>query len=49
MAHLLVTGGAGYIGSHTLIAVREAGHSAVVDDDLCAGHEFLVGESPLVR
>ncbi len=49
MAHLLVTGGAGYIGSHTLIAVREAGHSAVVVDNLCAGLAVLVGESPLVR
>ncbi len=49
MAHLLVTGGAGYIGSHALIAVREAGHSAVVVDDLCAGQAFLVGESPLLR
>ena len=49
MAHLLVTGGAGYIGSHTSIALRAAGHSAVVADDLRAGHAFLVGESPLVR
>jgi UDP-glucose-4-epimerase GalE len=47
--HLLVTGGAGYIGSHTLIALREAGHTAVVADDLSAGQAFLVGESPLVR
>jgi UDP-glucose-4-epimerase GalE len=49
MAHLLVTGGAGYIGSHTSIALRAAGHTAVVVDDLRAGHAFLVGESPLVR
>ena len=25
--HILVTGGAGYIGSHTCIALIEAGHS----------------------
>ncbi|MGH0029762.1 MAG: UDP-glucose 4-epimerase GalE [Myxococcota bacterium] len=49
MAKLLVTGGAGYIGSHTLIAVREAGHDAVVVDDLREGRAFLAGESPLVR
>jgi UDP-glucose-4-epimerase GalE len=49
MAHLLVTGGAGYIGSHTAIALRDAGHRVVVVDDLRAGHAFLVGESPLVR
>ncbi len=49
MANLLITGGAGYIGSHTLLAVREAGHDAVVVDDLRAGHAFLVGNNPLVR
>jgi UDP-glucose-4-epimerase GalE len=37
LAHLLVTGGAGYIGSHALRALRRAGHSAVVIDDLRAG------------
>ena len=30
----LVTGGAGYIGSHTLIELYNAGHSAVVVDNL---------------
>jgi UDP-glucose 4-epimerase len=34
---LLVTGGAGYIGSHTLRALLRAGHQAVVVDDLRAG------------
>jgi UDP-glucose-4-epimerase GalE len=49
MAHLLVTGGAGYIGSHARIALEAAGHSAVVVDDLRAGHAFLAGDSPLER
>jgi len=49
MAHLLVTGGAGYIGSHTLRLLRRAGHSAVVADDLRAGHEFLAQGEPLER
>ena len=31
---ILVTGGAGYIGSHTLIELYAAGHSAVVADNL---------------
>ena len=31
---ILVTGGAGYIGSHTLIELYEAGHNAVVIDNL---------------
>lgn len=32
--HILVTGGAGYIGSHTLIELYMAGHTAVVIDNL---------------
>lgn len=32
--HILVTGGAGYIGSHTLIELYNAGHTAVVVDNL---------------
>lgn len=32
---ILVTGGAGYIGSHTLIELYKAGHTAVVVDNLC--------------
>src|SRR5580698_5941246 len=31
---ILVTGGAGYIGSHTCIALLEAGHEVVVVDNL---------------
>ena len=49
MAHLLVTGGAGYIGCHALRALLRAGHSAVVYDDLRAGREQLVIDAPLVR
>jgi len=32
---VLVTGGAGYIGSHTCVALLEAGHEVVVADNLC--------------
>ena len=32
---ILVTGGAGYIGSHTCVALLEAGHSVIVADNLC--------------
>ena len=31
---ILLTGGAGFIGSHTLIELTEAGHEAVVVDNL---------------
>jgi UDP-glucose-4-epimerase GalE len=50
VAHLLVTGGAGYIGSHALRALRRAGHTAVVIDDLRAGSapERVEG-APLLR
>lgn len=34
---VLVTGGAGYIGSHTCLALLEAGHSVTVLDNLCNG------------
>ena len=33
MAHILLTGGAGYIGSHTYVALREAGHVVTILDD----------------
>ncbi|MGA4516271.1 UDP-glucose 4-epimerase GalE [Solibacillus silvestris] len=33
--NILVTGGAGYIGSHTCIALLEAGHSVIIVDNLC--------------
>lgn len=36
---VLVTGGAGYIGSHTLVALLTEGHEALVIDNLSNGHE----------
>ena len=35
---ILVTGGAGYIGSHTCLALAEAGYTVVVYDSLIHGH-----------
>ena len=32
---ILVTGGAGYIGSHTCVSLLEAGHDVVIVDNLC--------------
>jgi UDP-glucose 4-epimerase len=32
---ILVTGGAGYIGSRTTLALLQAGHNVVVLDNLC--------------
>jgi UDP-glucose 4-epimerase len=46
----LVTGGAGYIGSHVVEAFREAGLEAVVLDDLSSGREEFVPDGvPFVR
>ena len=39
MARVVVTGGAGYIGSHAVRALSDAGHAVAVLDDLSAGHE----------
>jgi len=36
---VLVTGGAGYIGSHTCVELLEAGHEVFVVDNFCNGHE----------
>ena len=38
---VLVIGGAGYIGSHTARALRQAGHEVVIFDNLSTGYEFL--------
>jgi len=39
---VLVTGGAGYIGSHMVLALTDAGETAVVLDNLSTGHWWAV-------
>ncbi|GAX34419.1 UDP-glucose 4-epimerase GalE [Nodularia sp. NIES-3585] len=39
---ILVTGGAGYIGSHTVLALKQAGYEVVILDNLVYGHQDLV-------
>jgi UDP-glucose-4-epimerase GalE len=46
---ILVTGGAGYIGSHTVRLLRERGRNVVVVDSMEFGHAAALGDTPLVR
>ena len=39
---ILVTGGAGYIGSHAVLALKQAGYQVVIFDNLEYGHQELV-------
>lgn len=47
-ATILVTGGAGYIGSHTVLKLRARGERVVVLDDLSRGFRQAVLDTPLV-
>ena len=49
MATVLVTGGAGYIGSHACKALAAAGHVPVAYDTLEYGHRWAVRWGPLVE
>src|ERR1700677_4798040 len=40
--NVLVAGGAGYIGSHTVKRLKEAGHRPVIFDNLSRGHREVV-------
>ncbi|HAX91324.1 MAG TPA: UDP-glucose 4-epimerase GalE [Rhodospirillaceae bacterium] len=46
---ILITGGAGYIGSHTAYALKKEGHEPVVLDSLVNGHNWAVKYGPLVQ
>lgn len=49
MKTVLVTGGAGYIGSHACKALAEAGHRPVAFDNLAEGHRWAVQWGPFVH
>jgi UDP-glucose 4-epimerase len=49
MATILVTGGAGYVGSHCCLALARAGHKVVVYDNLFNGHERFVRWGPFEK
>ena len=45
---VLVTGGAGYIGSHTCVELLNAGHEVFVIDNLCNGLRLHLSEFGLL-
>jgi len=45
---VLVTGGAGYVGSHSAKLLAASGHDVTVVDNLAEGHRAAVGKLPLV-
>ncbi len=49
LKNVLVTGGAGYIGSHTCKALSANGHMPIVLDNLTCGHESNVKWGPLIK
>jgi UDP-glucose-4-epimerase GalE len=46
---VLVTGGAGYVGSHSAKLLAETGHEVLIVDNLAEGHRSSVGKLPLVQ
>ena len=49
MTKILLTGGAGYIGSHTAKRLFQSGFEPVTLDDLSAGHAWAVKWGPLIQ
>jgi UDP-glucose 4-epimerase len=49
MAKVLVTGGAGYVGSHCCLALSRAGHTPIVFDNFHNGHRQFVKWGPLAE
>jgi UDP-glucose 4-epimerase len=49
MGRIMVTGGAGYIGSHIVRILADEGEELLVVDDLSQGHAAAVGGASLVR
>lgn len=47
--NILVTGGAGYIGSHVCKALKQHGYTPVVYDNLCSGNRSAVKWGPFVE
>ena len=48
MGKILITGGAGYIGSHISYLLEENGYECIVYDNLSRGNKVSVKKSPLI-
>ena len=46
--NILVTGGAGYIGSHTCVEAIKAGHAVTVFDNLCNASAESLNRVPVM-
>lgn len=46
---VLLTGGAGFVGSHVLQKLRDHAIPAMVVDDLSSGHVEFIGDNPITR
>lgn len=46
---VLVCGGAGYIGSHTVRQLQKTGYEAIVLDNLAKGHMQAIGNTPFIH
>lgn len=49
MKHILVCGGAGYVGSHMVRCLLDAGWRVTVFDNLSTGHREAIGSVPLIE
>jgi UDP-glucose-4-epimerase GalE len=46
---ILVTGGAGYIGSHTVKELQKSGFTPIIFDNFSTGHRSFTGRTPVVE
>jgi UDP-glucose 4-epimerase len=48
MKRILVTGGLGFIGSHTVVELQQAGFEVVIIDNLCNSQAFILDKIEMI-